>query len=79
MWEIISKLITNVEYYRGDQRIFSVDSVVGTAFSLTGIRHGAFAVNCNTRYAKHFTDDLISILKDNAIPTLWLLRNVLVE
>lgn len=79
MWEILAKLVANVEYYRGDQRIFSVDTVVGSAFALTGIRHGAFAVNCDTRYAKNFADDLISVLKDNAIPTLWLLRNVLAE
>lgn len=79
MWELLSKLLTNVEYYRGDQRIFSSDIVVGSVFALTGIRQGSFAVNCDTRYAKHFVDDLISVLKDNAIPTLWLLRKVLAE
>ena len=79
MWEIFSKLVANVEYYRGDQRIYSVDTVVGSAFALTGIRHGAFAINCDTRKAKHFSDDLISVLIDNAIPTLWLLRKTLAE
>lgn len=79
MWEILSKLLTTVEYYRGDQRLFSSDIVVGSVFALTGIKHGAFAVNCDTRYAKHFSDDLISILKNNAIPTLWLLQKVLAE
>jgi acid ceramidase/N-acylethanolamine-hydrolysing acid amidase len=77
MWELLSKLLTNVEYYRGEKRIYSSDIVVGSVFALTGIRHGDFAVNCDTRYAKHFADDLISVLKDNAIPTLWLLRKVL--
>ena len=53
--------------------------MVGSVFALTGIRPGSFAVNCDTRYAKHFADDLISVLKDNAIPTLWLLSKVLAE
>lgn len=79
MWELLAKLTTNVEYYRGDQKIYSVDTVVGSAFALTGIRHGAFAINCDTRKAKHFSDDLISVLMNNAIPTLWLLRKVLAE
>jgi len=74
---MLSKLVANVEYYRGNQRIFSVDTVVGSVFVLTGIRHGAFALNCDTRKAKHFSDDLISVLVKNAIPTLWLLRKVL--
>ena len=68
-----------MEYYRGDQRVFSSEIVVGSVFALTGIRPRSFAVNCDTRYAKHFADDLISVLKDNAIPTLWLLRKVLAE
>lgn len=79
MWELLSKLLTNVEYYRGEQRLFSSDIVVGSVFALTGIKHGAFAANCDTRYTKHFSDDLISVLKNNAIPTLWLLRRVFAE
>ena len=79
MYELLAKLLANVEYYRGDQKIYSVDTVVGSAFALTGIRHGAFAVNCDTRKAKDFSKDLISVLVDNAMPTLWLLRKVLEE
>jgi hypothetical protein len=79
MWEILSKLLTNIEYYRGEQRLFSSDTVIGSVFALTGIRQGSFAANCDTRYTKHWSDDLISVLKDNAIPTLWLLRRVLAE
>ena len=79
MWEILAKLIANVEYYRGDQLVYSVDTVVGSVFALTGIRHGAFAINCDTRKAKHFSDDLISVLVKNAQPTLWLLKKVLAE
>ena len=45
MYELIGKLIANVEYYKGDQKVYTVDTVVGSAFALTGIRHGAFAVN----------------------------------
>lgn len=62
MWEILSKLVANVEYYKGDKKIFSIDTVVGSVFALTGIRHGAFAINVDTRTAKHFYDDLISVM-----------------
>ena len=78
MWEILSKLVANVEYYQGNKKIFSVDTVVGSVFALTGIRHGAFAVNVDTRKAKHFYNDLISVLVDDGMPTVWLLRQVLV-
>ena len=57
--------------------MFSVDTVVGSVFALTGIRHGAFAINVDTRKAKHFTDDLISVLIDGGMPTCWLLRKTL--
>lgn len=77
MWEILAKLVVNVEYYKGGQKIFSVDTVVGSVFALTGIRHGAFAINVDTRKAKHFYEDLISVMKDNAMPTCWLLRKTL--
>jgi len=77
MWDILAKLVINMEYYQGDKRIFSSDTVVGSVFALTGIRHGAFAVNVDTRKAKHFYNDLISVLIDDAIPTCWLLRKTL--
>ena len=77
MWDILAKLVINMEYYQGDKKIFSIDTVVGSVFALTGIRHGAFAVNVDTRKAKHFYNDLISVLIDDAIPTCWLLRKTL--
>lgn len=79
MWELLSKLVANVEYYDGERRVYSVDTVVGSVFALTGIRHGAFAINEDTRKAKHFSEDLISVIINNAIPTLWLLKKVLAE
>lgn len=77
MWEILSKLVANVEYYKGGKKIFSVDTVVGSVFALTGIRHGAFSINVDTRKAKNFYDDLISVMIDDAMPTCWLLRKTL--
>lgn len=56
-----------------------MDTVVGSAFALTGIRHGAFAINCDTRKAKDFSRDLISVLVDNSMPTLWTLKKTLEE
>lgn len=77
MWDILAKLVVNIEYYRGGERIFSVDTIVGSVFALTGIRHGAFAINVDTRKAKNFYDDLISVMIDDATPTCWLLRKTL--
>jgi len=79
MWELLSKLLVNVEYYKGGKLIYSVDTVAGSVFALTGIRYGAFSINCDTRAAKSLADDLISVIKNNAIPVVWLLRKVLEE
>ena len=79
MWDILAKLVVNVDYYQGEKRIFSVDTIAGGAFAVTGIKYGAFAVNVNTRTAKHFYNDLISVLVDDAIPTTWLVKKVLEE
>jgi hypothetical protein len=46
-------------------------------FVLTGFKPGAFAINVDTRTAKHFYNDLISVMVDNAVPTCWLLRKTL--
>ena len=77
MWDLLSKLLVNVEYYQGEKRVFSVDTIVGSVFALTGVRHGAFAVNVDTRSAQHFYNDLISVMVDDGMPTCWLLMKVL--
>lgn len=79
MWNILSHLLVHVEFYKGGKKIFNSDLIVGSVFALTGSRPGSFAVNVDTRYAKSFEDDLISVLIDDAIPTCWLLRKVLEE
>lgn len=77
MWEILAKLVTNVQYHKGGKLLYSVDTVVGSVFALTGIRHGAFAINVDTRKQTHIYDDIISVLVDGAMPTCWLLRKTL--
>ena len=79
MWELLAKLLINVEYYKDGKLLFAVDTVAGSVFALTGVRFGAFSINVDTRAAKSFEDDLLSIIKNNAIPTCWLLRKVLEE
>lgn len=79
MWEILAKLVVNVQYHKKGERIFSVDTVVGSVFALTGIRHGAFAINVDTRKQTNIYEDIIAIMKDNAMPTCWLLRKTLEE
>ena len=36
-------------------------------------------MNVDTRKAKSLSEDLISVIKNNAIPTCWLMRKVLEE
>lgn len=49
MWEILAKLVVNVQYHKGGKLLYSVDTVVGSVFALTGIKHGFFAINVDTR------------------------------
>lgn len=77
MWDLLSKLVATVQFYKGGKLLFTADSVVGSVFVLTGFKPGAFAINVDTRTAKHFYNDLISVMVDNAVPTCWLLRKTL--
>lgn len=79
MWDLLAKLVVNVEYYQGSKLVYSVDTVVGSVFALTGIRHGAFAINVDTRKVKGFYHDIFNVLIDDAVPDVWLLRKVLEE
>jgi len=77
MWDLLARLVVNIEYYQGKKIVYSVDTVVGSVFALTGIRHGAFAINVDTRKGKNVLADLISVFWDNATPNVWLLRKIL--
>jgi len=77
MWDLLARLIVNIEYYQGKKLVYSVDTVVGSVFALTGIRHGAFAINVDTRKGKNVLADLISVFWDDATPNVWLLRKIL--
>lgn len=77
MWNMLSKLLVNIQYHQGKKLIFSIDAVVGSVFALTGIRHGAFAVNVDTRKGTNLLADLISVFIADATPNVWLLRQIL--
>lgn len=49
MWGLLSNLVAKIEYFKGGKKLFTADSVIGSVFVLTGIRHNAFAVNVDTR------------------------------
>jgi len=76
-WDLLAQLVVNIQYFQGSHRLYSVDTVVGSVFALTGIRHGAFAINVDTRKVKGFYKDLINVLIDDAVPDVWLLRKTL--
>ena len=79
MWELISRLLVTIDYYKDGKFLYSSDSVVITAFALTGMKPGAFSINVDTRYTRNFGESLISVIKNNAIPVCWLLRKVFEE
>lgn len=77
MWDLLARLVVVVDYYREGQLIYTVDTVVGSVFALTGIRYGAFSVNVNTRYGGKLFEILSQILVNDAMPDVWLVRKVL--
>jgi hypothetical protein len=77
MWGLLSRLLVTLDYYQGKKLIYSVDTVLGSVFALTGIRFGAFAVNVDTRYGGQPLDMLARVLLNDALPDCWLLRRVL--
>ena len=52
MWELVSRIIVNVEYHKDGKKLFSIDSIAGMAIALTGIRHGAYAITEDTRFTR---------------------------
>ena len=79
MWELLANLAARIEYYKGGKLLYSVDSIVGSVFTLTAHKPGAFSVEVNTRTEGKFDDDFINVLMKNAIPTCWLLKKVVEE
>jgi hypothetical protein len=79
MWGHLANLLVRGEYYKGGKKLFTSDFIVGSVIALTGSKPGAFSINVDTRTAKNFDQDLISVLKDGAIPTCWLVQRVLIE
>ena len=55
MYELLGSMVAKIEYYKGDQKIYSDDTVAGSVFSLTGIRHGAFAISVNARHPRNYS------------------------
>ena len=55
MYELLGSMVSKVEYYKGDVKLFTEDTVAGSVFSITGIRHGDFAISVNARHPKNFS------------------------
>ena len=79
MFELLGSMVAKVEYYKGETKLFTEDTVAGSVFSITGIRHGDFAIGVNARHPKGFTGTLVSVLVENNIPALWLVRKTFLE
>lgn len=48
----MAKLLVNIEYYKDGKKIYSVDTVVGSVFALTGVSQNGFSINVDTRGAR---------------------------
>ena len=55
MWELLSKLLVTIDYYKDGKFIYTSDSIAITAFTLTGMKPGAFSINVDTRYTRNFS------------------------
>ena len=77
MMRVLSQLVAQIDYYQGSKLLYTVDTVVGSVFTLTGIRYGAFAVNVDTRYSTNHFSDIFNLLVDDGLPDCWLLKKVL--
>ena len=77
MWSLIARLVVRIDYYRGEKLVYSVDSVVGSVFALTGIRYGGYAISINTRYGGKLKDILRTINRNDGIAGAWLVRKIL--
>lgn len=81
-FEYISKLMAVVDFYVGDQKICTVDAVVGLVSVLTGIKDQKFAINEDTRFIKRegktIMDVLYNIFVRQYEPSAWLLRKTLI-
>jgi len=49
MWLLLSNLVANIQYYKAGKLLFSVDTIVGSVFTLTANKPGGFSVEVNTR------------------------------
>ena len=78
-YQYFGSMVSKVEYYKGGERLFTEDTVAGSVFSITGIRHGAFAISLNARNPRGFSGTLLAVLMENNIPALWLVRKTFIE
>ena len=78
-YEYFGSMVSKVEYYRGGEKLFTEDTVAGSVFSITGIRHGAFAISLNARNPRGYSGTLLAVLMENNIPALWLVRKTFIE
>lgn len=78
-YEYFGSMVSKVEYYKGGEKLFTEDTVAGSVFSITGIRHGAFAISLNARNPRGYSGTLLAVLMENNIPALWLVRKTFIE
>jgi len=54
MWELLSKLLVTIDYYKDGKLLYTSDTIAATVFALTGIKRGVFSINVDTRYTRNF-------------------------
>lgn len=61
-YNYISKLMAVVDFYVGEEKICTVDAVVGFVSVLTGIKDKKFAINEDTRFISRDSQTFASVL-----------------
>jgi len=79
-WNRFSRLTAEIDVYRGDKYVYTLDALVGTVFALTGSKKGKFSLTEDTRFNdRSFMDVLKDLILKDYMPSAWLLRKTLEE
>jgi len=78
-WGTFAELFSRVNWYRGEELVFSSDQVIGSVFVLTGMKNGKFAVHVDTRITHDYFKVFSSIFVKQVMPSAYLVRKVLEE
>eukprot|EP00825_Cyclidium_porcatum_P044402 TRINITY_DN650_c0_g1_i4.p1 TRINITY_DN650_c0_g1~~TRINITY_DN650_c0_g1_i4.p1 ORF type:complete len:324 (-),score=47.72 TRINITY_DN650_c0_g1_i4:407-1378(-) len=80
LWHHFSKLLSEIDVYSGDDYVYTMQVIVGSVFTTTGVKPGKFMINEDTRKNHQGIFDIITgTLINEFIPAAYLIRRILEE